>query len=226
MDNKHIALLVDVDNVDISLDNFNELMKVLKKIGSLDYIKLYGYNERKHTNWHDVIAYYGISTCTTMRFRKRNKSQLDLRQVVDALTINYTEPNINSFCLVCGKGDIVPLLATLRLSGKYLYEIINFGNEVNGHMFNEKILLTTDVDANQQRKKEIGNKLRQFSERTAAMAMEDNVDKKERDKLIKEVEQAIAELSSDGQGVKSEDAEERDIFENLQNILEILKSTF
>ena len=218
MEEKHIALLIDVDNVDVSLDNFNEIMNVLKKVGSLDYIKLYGYNERKHTNWHDIIAYYGISTCTTMRFRKRNKSQLDLRQVVDALTINYTEPNINSFCIVAGKGDIVPLLTTL--------EIMNFSSEVNGHMFNEKILLSTEVDAKQKKKKEIGNKLRQFSERTAAMAMEDSVDKKERDKLIGEVEEAIKELESDGQGVKSDDAEERDIFENLQNILEILKSTF
>ncbi len=226
MDNKHIALLIDVDNVDVSLDNFNEILNVLKKIGSLDYVKLYGYNERKHTNWHDIIAYYGIDTCTTMRFRKRNKSQLDLRQVVDALTINYTQPNINTFCIVAGKGDIVPLLSTLRVNGKYLFEIINFNDEVNGHMYNEKIFLDTEVDAKQLKKKEIGNKLRQFSERTAAMAMEDNVDKKERDKLIEEVEQAINELSVDGQGVMSEDEEERNIFENLQNILEILKSTF
>lgn len=226
METKHIALLIDVDNVDVSLDNFNEMMSVLKKLGSLDYVKLYGYNERKHTNWHDVVAYYGIDTCTTMRFRKRNKSQLDLRQVVDALTINYTEQSINTFCIVAGKGDIVPLLTTLRLNGKYLLEVMNFTSEVNGHMFNEKILLSTEVDVKQQRKKEIGNKLRQFSERTAAMAMEDSVDKKQRDKLINEVEQAIQELENEGQGAKSEDPEERDIFENLQNILEILKSTF
>lgn len=226
MENKHIALLVDVDNVDVSLDNLNEILNVLKQQGSVDFIKLYGYNERKHTNWHDLIAYLGINTCTTMRFRKRNKSQLDLRLVVDALSLNYTEPNINTFCIVAGKGDIVPLLTTLRLSGKYLLEVMNFSSEINGHLFNEKILLSTQVDMKQQRKKEIGNKLRQFSERTAAMAMEDSVDKKERDKLIREVEQAIDEIEKDGQGSKSEDAEERDIFENLQNILEILKSTF
>ena len=103
---------------------------------------------------------------------------------------------------------------------------MNYTSEVNGHIFNEKILLSTEVDVKQQRKKEISNKLRQFSERTAAMAMEDSVDKRQRDKLIDEVEQAIRELESDGQGAKSDDPEERDIFENLQNILEILKSTF
>ena len=226
METKRIALLVDVDNVEVSLDNLNEIMSVLRKQGSLDYVKLYGYNERKHTNWHDLISYYGIDTCTIMRFRKRNKSQLDLRQVVDALTINYTQPNINTFCIVAGKGDIVPLLTTLRLNGKYLLEVMNYTSEVNGHIFNEKILLSTEVDVKQQRKKEISNKLRQFSERTAAMAMEDSVDKRQRDKLIDEVEQAIRELESDGQGAKSDDPEERDIFENLQNILEILKSTF
>ena len=225
MEDKHIAVLVDVDNVDVSLDNFHEILKVLKKQGTVDYVKLYGYNERKHTNWGDTISYLGIETCTTMRFRKRNKSQLDLRMVVDALNINYTEPNINTFCIVAGKGDLVPLLATLRLSGKYLLEVLNFGSEINGHLFNEKILLASEVDINQQKKNELGKKLRQFSERTAAMAMEDNINKNERDKLIKEVEQAIAELEESGQGSKSEDPEEREIFENLQNIVEILKTT-
>ena len=168
MEDKHIAVLVDVDNVDVSLDNFHEILKVQKKQGTVDYVKLYGYNERKHTNWGDTISYLGIDTCTTMRFRKRNKSQLDLRMVVDALNINYTEPNINTFCIVAGKGDLVPLLATLRLSGKYLLEVLNFGSEINGHLFNEKILLASEVDINQQKKNELGKKLRQFSERTAA----------------------------------------------------------
>ncbi len=226
MEDRHIALLVDVDNVDVSLDNFHEILKVLKKQGAVDYIKLYGYNERKHTNWGDTITYMGIDTCTTMRFRKRNKSKLDLRIVVDALKINYTEPNINTFCIVAGKGDLVPLLTTLRISGKYLFEVMNFGSEINGHLFNEKILLSSESDNNQRKKNELDKKLRQFSERTAAMAMEDNVNKNERDKLISEVEQAIAELEESGQGSKSEDIEERELFENLQNIVEILKTTF
>lgn len=225
MEERHIALLLDVDNVDVSLDNFHEIVKVLKKQGSLDYIKLYGYNERKHTNWSDTISYLGVDTCTTMRFRKRNKSQLDLRQVVDALNINYTEPNINTFCIVAGKGNLVPLLATLRLGGKHLLEVTNFGSEINGQLFNEKILLSSETDYSQQKKNELGKKLRQFSERTAAMAMEDNVNKNERDKLIGEVEQAILDLEQSGQGSKSEDPEEREIFENLQNIVEILKTT-
>ena len=226
MEEKHIALLVDVDNVEISIDNFHEILKVLKKQGAIDYIKLYGYNERKHTSWGEIISYLGIKTCTTMRFRKRNKIQLDLRQVVDALDINYNQKNINTFCIVAGKGDLVPLLTTLRLCGKYLLEVMNFGSEINGHMFNEKILLNSEVDLKQQKKNELGKKLRQFSERTAAMAMEENVSKSERDKLIKEVEQAILELEGAGQGAKSDDPEEREIFENLQNIVEILKTTF
>ncbi len=225
MNNKHIALLLDVDNVDISLENFHEIVKVLKKQGSVDYIKLYGYNERKHTNWSDSISYLGVDTCTTMRFRKRNKSQLDLRQVVDALNINYTEPNINTFCIVAGKGNLVPLLATLRLSGKHLLEVANFSSEINGQLFNDKIALSNENDYNQQKKNEIGQKLRQFSERTAAMAMEDSVNKRERDQLIREVEDAIMELEQAGLGSKSEDPEEREIFENLQNIVEILKTT-
>ena len=224
MNKKHIALLIDIDNVEVSLDNFNEIVNILKDYGYLDYVKIYGYNERRHTNWGDVIAYNGIDTCSTMRFRKRNKSQIDLRLVVDALTINYNQPNINTFCIIAGKGDLVPLLTTLRLNGKYLLDVMSFENTLNGHLFNERLLLQSEVDPDKVRKNKLSSKLQQFSERTAAMAMDDNVDSKAKDTLIKDVEKAIKEIEVEGQGSKSTDEEERELFNGLKNILEILKT--
>lgn len=221
---KHIALLIDIDNVEVSLDNFNEIMAILREYGNLDYIKLYGYNERRHTNWGEVISYNGIDTCSTMRFRKRNKSQIDLRQVVDALSIDYSQPSINTFCIIAGKGDLVPLLATLRLHGKYLLDVMSFESQLNGHLFNERLLLQSETDPDKIRKNKLSSKLQQFSERTAAMAMEDNVDAKEKNSLIKDVEKAIEEIEAEGQGSASQDDEERELFNGLKNILEILKT--
>ncbi len=224
MDRKHIALLIDIDNVDVPLDSLNEIIKALKDMGSLDYIKLYGYNERRHTNWGEMIAYNGIYTCSTMRFRKRNKSQIDLRLVVDAMTLNYTKPNIDTLCIVAGKGDLVPLLTELRLNGKYLLGVDIFRSAINEHLFNEHIKVLGEVDPNKARKNKLSSKLQQFSERTAAMAMEDNVDNKAKTSLILEVEKLMNEMESEGQGSRSGDEEERELFDGLKNILEILKT--
>lgn len=224
MNQKHIALLIDIDNVEVSLDSLNEIIKTLKSLGSLDYIKLYGYNERRHTNWGEMISYNGMDTCSTMRFRKRNKSQIDLRLVIDAITLNYTKPNIDTLCIVAGKGDLVPLLAELRLNGKYLLGVDIFRSPINEHLFNEHIKVSGEIDPKKARKNKLSSKLQQFSERTAAMAMDDNVNAKEKTSLISEVEKLIGEMEREGQGSKSDDEEERELFDGLKNILEILKT--
>lgn len=224
MNKKHIALLIDIDNVDVSLDNLNEIIQALKDIGSLDYIKLYGYNERRHTNWGEMISYNGIDTCSTMRFRKRNKSQIDLRLVVDAITLTYTKPNIDTFCIVAGNGDLVPLLTELRLNCKYILGVDTFRSAINEHLFNEHIKISGELDSNKARKNKLSSKLQQFSERTAAMAMDDNVDAKAKKALISEVEKVIQEMEVEGNGSNSVDEEERELFDGLKNILEILKT--
>ena len=221
---KHIALLVDIDNVEVSLDNLTEMMDLLKKLGSLDYVKLYGFNERKHTNWGETISFNGIETCNTIRFRKRNKSQLDIRLVIDAISLSLTQPSVNAFAIIAGKGDLVPLLTSLRLHGKFLYDFKNFGFDVNGHMFNEHLEIKNEEDPQKARKKELSNQLRLFSERTAAMAMEDNISVKEKNQLIMEVEAVLREMELSGDGKMSDDVEEVELFENLENILEILKT--
>ena len=224
METKHIALLVDVDNVDVSFDNFNEIIAKMKERGNLDYIKLYGFNERKHTSWDELLTYNGIETCSRMRFRKRNKSQIDQRLVVDAMTICYTKPSINEMCIIAGKGDMVPLLTRLRLEGVSVVDVMNFDFGMNGHMFNERLLLQTEIDPQKIRKNKLSSKLAQYSEKAAALAMEDNVDSKARDALIADIEKSISELEVEGQGSLSEDEEERELFDGLKNVLEILKT--
>ena len=134
MENRKIALLMDVDNVKISSEAFNELYKKLNGVGEVVYCKFYGYNDRKHIYLSDVITKYGYETAPFMRFKKRF-SQLDSRIIVDAVALNYTKPEINTFCIVAGDGDLIPLLVELKSSGKSLIDINTPYQEQNTHMF-------------------------------------------------------------------------------------------
>ena len=117
MKEKKIALLIDVDNVKIGAEAFNELYDKLLDMGDVVYCKFYGYNDRKHLYLSEVIAKYGYETAPFMRFKKRY-SQLDNRIIVDAVRLVYTKPEIDTYCIVAGDGDLIPLLVELKSSGK------------------------------------------------------------------------------------------------------------
>ena len=68
MKEKKIALLVDVDNVKIGSEAFDELYEKLLAMGDVVYCKFYGYNDRKHLYLNEVILKYGYETAPFMRF--------------------------------------------------------------------------------------------------------------------------------------------------------------
>ena len=149
MENKKIALLMDVDNVKISSEAFEELYKKLNGVGEVVYCKFYGYNDRKHIYLSDFITKYGYETAPFMRFKKRF-SQLDTRIIVDAVALNYCKPEINAFCIVAGDGDLIPLLVELKSSGKTLIDINTEYQELNTHMFDMHLYVSAmnaQVDA-------------------------------------------------------------------------------
>ena len=140
MNKRKIALLVDVDNVKISKEAMLELFDKLEEMGDVVFCKFYGYNDRKHLYLSDIIAKYGYETAPFMRLKKRF-SQLDNRIVVDAIKLVYTKPEINTFCIVAGDGDLSYTLAELRSHDKYLIDINSEHAEVNEHMFDEHVVL-------------------------------------------------------------------------------------
>ena len=137
MKQKKIALLLDVDNVKISSDAFDELYEKLIAMGDVVYCKFYGYNDRKHLYLSEVIAKFGYETAPFMRFKKRY-SQLDPRILVDAVRLCYTKPEIDTYCIVAGDGDLIPLLVELKSSGKSVVDVNTEYQELNMHMFGIK----------------------------------------------------------------------------------------
>ena len=287
---KKIALLVDVDNVRIGGEAFNELYSKLCELGDVVYCKFYGYNDRKHIYLSDAIAKYGYETAPFMRFKKRF-SQLDIRLVVDAIKLNYTKPEIDTFCIVAGDGDLIPALVELKSCGKTLIDVNTLYQELNYHMFDAHInlmSLSKTVEVYQPKTKKTAKKdgkepvtttrkstkttterreevieqpkparepevktvdedvyndsveddevidtatndalseaLRDITTRYGELDFSNDSDMDKKVQLIRDIELLIETETSKGEGLESSNADVRQIFVELQNIVDDMKN--
>ena len=277
MREKKIALLLDVDNVKIGGDAFNELYEKLLAMGDVVYCKFYGYNDRKHIYLSDVIAKYGYETAPFMRFKKRF-SQLDSRILVDAVRLVYTKPEIDTYCIVAGDGDLIPLLVELKSSGKTVVDVNTEYQEMNYHMFDNHITLTrinssNDAYTSKSRKvttiapkkaskpaakpapkttktttttktvskpapvheevyedavmydnDQLSDMLKDITDRYSELDFSDNSDIDKKVELIKDIEVLIDDETRKGEGLNSKNADIRQIFVELQNIVDDMKN--
>ena len=214
-----IALLIDIDNAKISLPVFNDILQQLRVKGNLIYTKVYGFNERKHIKFDEIIEKYGFDSVPTMRYKKRAKSQLDSRIIIDAIKMFHTMPHIDTYCLVTGDGDLVPLLSYLKSGGKRLLTLKTDVIDGNDHMFDDKITLSIAYNKPVKlSKKQLNAKLKALSEKTTKImeSMDDDADRK-RDALIAEIEDLLA---SKGDGL---DEDEISLYDSLESLLDIIR---
>ena len=59
----------------------------------------------------------------SLRYGKNQKNNLDIQLVIDAMEVAYTNPLIDSFCIVSGDSDYMPLVGRLKSMGKYVLGI-------------------------------------------------------------------------------------------------------
>ena len=215
----NIALFIDIDNAKVSLPVFNNILEQIQKVGKLAYCKVYGFNERKHMKFDEVIEKYGFDSAPTMRYKKRAKSQLDTRIIIDAVNMYHTKPFIDTFAIIAGEGDLVPLLSFLRAGGKELLTVATETADGNDHMYDQKLTLSVHyARPSKLSKKELSDRLRNISERsTAVMSESDEEATKQREALIAEIEEILAEKGDDL------DEEEEDLYNSLEDLLSILK---
>ena len=274
MKEKKIALLLDVDNVKIGADAFDELYQKLLGMGDVVYCKFYGYNDRKHIYLSDVISQYGYETAPFMRFKKRFR-QLDTRMIVDAVRLCYTKPEIDTYCIVAGEGDLIPLLVELKSSGKTVVDVNTEYQEMNTHMFDEHITLSrinSSNDAYSSKAKKVtttktkttktktstpskvttttttktytkqapakqdyyeetvydndqlSDMLKDITDRYSELDFSDNSDIDKKVELIKDIEVLIDDETKKGEGLNSKNADIRQIFVELQNIVDDMKN--
>lgn len=271
MKEKKIALLIDVDNVKIGAEAFDELYEKLGEMGEVVYCKFYGYNDRKHLYLSEVIAKYGYETAPFMRFKKRF-SQLDNRIIVDAVRMVYTKPEIDTYCIVAGDGDLIPLLVELKSSGKSVIDCNTEYQEMNYHMFDTHITLSkisenSDAYTSKAKKAttpkktapkkaatpkqttvakakpasvveveedyyeetvynndQLSEMLKDITDRYSELDFSDNSDIDKKVELIKDIEVLIDDETKKGEGLNSKNADIRQIFVELQNIVDDMKN--
>ncbi len=215
----NIALFIDIDNAKVSLPVFDSIIKALKKRGKLSFVKVYGFNERKHIRFGDIIEENGFESAPTMRFKKRAKSQLDTRIFVDAVRLYYTAEHIEEYCFMAGAGDLVPLLSFLRAGGINLITIKTPEITGNDHMFDDAIEI--DVAYNppvKLSKTQMKARLATLSRRSKAVIKSvEEENEKERGELISEIE-SIIQAKDD-----SADKEEVEMYDALESLLDVLK---
>ncbi len=214
----NIALLIDIDNAKVSLPVFNEILEQLRAKGNLIYCKVYGFNERKHIKFDEVIEKYGFDSAPTMRYKKRAKSQLDMRIIIDAVKMFYTMPHIDTYCFIAGDGDLVPLLSYLKAGGKRLLTVASDVADGNDHMYDEKFELNIQYSRPVKlSKKQLNEKLKALSERTTKIMSGGKSSKAERNKLIEEIESILAEKPEDV------DEDEQGLYNSLESLLELIR---
>ena len=272
MKEKKIALLIDVDNVKIGAEAFDELYEKLLGMGDVVYCKFYGYNDRKHLYLSEVIANNGYETASFMRFKKRY-SQLDTRIIVDAVRLVYTKPEIDTYCIVAGEGDLIPLLVELKSSGKSVVDVNTEYQEMNAHMFDSHITLSkigmdSGAYSSKSSKKtssakkvtapkkapapkpapaktyskpapvareeyveetmydndQLSDMLKDITDRYSELDFSDNSDIDKKVELIKDIEVLIEDETRKGEGLNSRNADIRQIFVELQNIVDDMKN--
>jgi uncharacterized protein (TIGR00288 family) len=137
---KAFALLVDVDNLNIDLDLFESIIGQVQAKGDILYGKVYGYTDRKSKPLLDTINKHGFDIAPVSRSKRRGKSSVDQRQLIDAVEIAAINENIDSICVVAGDGDLVPLFSKLKELGMFVVGGFN-SNEDNASMCHELIAI-------------------------------------------------------------------------------------
>ena len=108
------AVLVDLNSMRLSYDSF---VKAMDKIdGKIAYAKLYGYNNKRNNDFNNFIKTYGVEVALPVSNRK--KIRVDIRQVIDAVTIACTYKNVDAFFIICSELDSIAMINALKKLGK------------------------------------------------------------------------------------------------------------
>ncbi len=125
LQDKNIALFVDVDNCGLQFEHYNNVIAQVNSFGQIITGKVYGLSDRKHK---DIIAHanaQGYVTAMAMRVKKRNSKVFDNRIIVDVLETVLTNDKIEAVAIVCAPADMVYLYRNLK---KYGVKIIACDN--------------------------------------------------------------------------------------------------
>jgi uncharacterized protein (TIGR00288 family) len=125
-----IALLIDFDNVILGVDDpgfdVELVVNALRTRGIVVMGRAYGDWYRHHRHRRKLME-QGIELVETPVFGPLIKNSADIRIVLDGFEIAMSQAHIDTFCLVSGDSDFLPLIKKLQYLGKRV--IVIAGNK-------------------------------------------------------------------------------------------------
>lgn len=118
----HFALFVDLENCGGKNSMLVDVIERVKIRGDILIGKVYGYTD-SYSDLKETLLSNTFAVVPSLRFGRNQKNSLDIQLVIDALDVAYTNPLIDSFCIVSGDSDYVPLVGKLKSMGKFVLGI-------------------------------------------------------------------------------------------------------
>ncbi|MDR0397404.1 MAG: NYN domain-containing protein [Oscillospiraceae bacterium] len=145
MTSTHFAILVDLENCGAKAATLSYIIERVKIRGDILLGRVYGYTDR-YSDLKELLLSNTFSVTPSLRFGHHQKNNLDIQLVIDALEIAYTNPLVDSFCIVSGDSDYTPLVGKLKTMGKFVIGISRsevasgiFINACNEFLFLESV---------------------------------------------------------------------------------------
>ncbi len=149
MSSARFALFVDLENCGAKAATLNSVLEKVKIRGDILLGKVYGYTDR-FSELKEILLSNTFTVVPSLRYGISQKNNADILLVIDALEVAYTNPLIDSFCIVSGDSDYTPLVGRLKSMGKFVLGISRseaassvFINACNEFQFLESVNATS-----------------------------------------------------------------------------------
>ena len=116
------ALFVDLENCGGKQSMLMDVIERVKIRGDILIGKVYGYTD-SYSDLKETLLSNTFSVVPSLRYGVNQKNNSDIQLVIDALEIAYCNELIDSFCIVSGDSDYVPLVGKLKSMGKFVLGI-------------------------------------------------------------------------------------------------------
>ena len=122
MGKSNFAVFVDLENAGGKESMLKSIIDKVKIRGDILLGKVYGYTDR-YSDLKQCLLSNTFQVVPSLRYGKNQKNNLDITLVIDAMEVAYTNPLIDSFCIVSGDSDYTPLVGRLKSMGKFVLGI-------------------------------------------------------------------------------------------------------
>ncbi|MBQ6400498.1 MAG: NYN domain-containing protein [Clostridia bacterium] len=113
---------MDLENCGAKVAMLRSILEKVKIRGDILLGKVYGYTD-KFDDLKEVLLSNTFTVVPSLRYGISQKNNADIQLVIDALEVAYNNDLIDSFCIVSGDSDYVPLVGRLKAMGKFVLGI-------------------------------------------------------------------------------------------------------